>query len=348
MTNEELRDLVDRATPDTPPSFDDVLDRRSRRSRRRRAAAVVGGAAAIAVIVAGTTWLRPGDDTTDPGPSVATGGPVSPSPSPTSTAPAEPPEWDGKGVPPLTLMLSDRMVVLAPWTYCYGNACVDGAPPAHLDEVGSPEVVHFSFPEPGWSFEVTFKEKSNGCGRSITVPARSIGDTAFSVTPAGSAGAWDVQLFGRGPQGGDAVYSFGWTTSTTGTMPEPDAYLGIVSTTGDETHVYAPELAINDLRSTPDEATAVITVTDAHGASRTLEPMHPEPGCSEGTLFFRGADSLVNVLQSVAEVPVTYTVRLTMDGTTYTGTAVYPDDEIKGNEPYASLTFDPPLPAYTG
>ena len=37
-----------------------------------------------------------------------------------------------------------------------------------------------------------------------------------------------------------------------------------------------------------------------------------------------------------------------MDGTTYTGTAVYPDDEIEDLEPYTALTFDPPLPAYIG
>jgi hypothetical protein len=38
-------------------------------------------------------------------------------------------------------------------------------------------------------------------------------------------------------------------------------------------------------------------------------------------------------------------VTLTLDGRTYRATAVYPDDEIKGNEPSVSLQFVPKLPS---
>ena len=93
----------------------------------------------------------------------------------------------------------------------------------------------------------------------------------------------------------------------------------------------------------------MITLTAADGASRTLAPMHPTRDCmGEGQLFFRGPDSLVQGLEDLGPFPYSYTVKLTMDSTTYTGTAVYPDDEIKGLEPYTALTFDPPLPTYTG
>jgi hypothetical protein len=208
MTNDELRDLVDRATPDTPPAFDDVLDRRGRRARRRRATAVVGGAAAIAVIVAGTAWLRSGDaGHVGTGPAVAPGGSSTVSPSPTSTAPSEPPDWDGKGVPPLTLMLDDRMVVLASWSYCYGNACADGMPPEHLDDVGSPETVEFAFPVPGWDFEVTFTPPRDK--RSHTVQATPTSPTTFEITPPKDPGPYTVNLFGTGD--GDVSFTFGWT-----------------------------------------------------------------------------------------------------------------------------------------
>jgi hypothetical protein len=37
-------------------------------------------------------------------------------------------------------------------------------------------------------------------------------------------------------------------------------------------------------------------------------------------------------------------VTLTLDGRTYVATAVYPDDEIEGNEPSVGLQFTPGLP----
>ena len=140
------------------------------------------------------------------------------------------------GVPPLTLMLANRMVVMAPWSYCYGNACIDGMRPEGLDHVGSPDVVRFSFPEPGWTFEVTFKESGDECGRSITVPAESTDDDTFEVPAAGPAGDWEVDLFGRGP-GGDV------TTRSAGPH-RPSArcrsrgYLGLISVSGNKTHIY--------------------------------------------------------------------------------------------------------------
>ena len=31
--------------------------------------------------------------------------------------------------PPVTVRFFDQSIDLSAWTYCYGNACVDGAPP---------------------------------------------------------------------------------------------------------------------------------------------------------------------------------------------------------------------------
>jgi hypothetical protein len=309
-------------------------------TRRRVTVATLAAAAAVAVISA-AAWAVSGDSGDEPpagGERRAAG----------SDSPIQPARWDGEGVPPVTLHLSTRTVTLDPWAYCYDTACVDGIQPEHPEEVGSPDLVRFSFPEPGWTFEARFTEVGSDCPRTITVPATSTGPKTFELEPAGPAGTWDVDLFGRG-DGGDVITTFRWRTPRAGTLPEPDAYLGIVSTTGGDTHVYAPELAINDLASTPENATAVITVTAADGASRTLPELRPTRGCtSVGNLFFNGPDDMRAGLADLGPLPYTYTVDLTMDGTTYTGAAVYPDDEIEGSEPYASLTFDPPLPAYTG
>jgi hypothetical protein len=347
MTDDELtlEALVDRAMPDTPPPFGDVLARRDRWRTRRRAT-MAGAAAVVAVtaIVTGTTLLRvdPGQSS-DPAPAAPTADPTN-APTPET----EPVEWDGEGVPPVSIQLADRIVMLDPWAYCYETACVDGIEPEDPEDMGSPDAVRFSFPLENWDFEATFTEAGDRCGRSITMPATPSSPRTFQLAPAGPAGDWKVSLFGRG-EGGDVIVTFRWTTTTSGTVPEPSGSVSIVDDSGDETHVYAPELSLTDLAETPDRASALITVTAADGASRTLPTLRPSRGChSEGDLFFNGPDRLTAGLADLGPFPYTYTVKLMMDGTTYTGTAVYPDDEIKDVEPYTALTFDPPLPAYQG
>jgi hypothetical protein len=204
----ELAAQVDRATPGGPPPYDDVLARRGRRrARRRTGAAVVGGVAAIAVIFGGSALLQSGDGSEpNPAPPAATQPSTSPTPP---TTPMEPPGWDGEGVPPLTLLLSDRMIVMAPWSYCYGNTCVDGIRPEHLDDVGSPEQVAFSFPVPGWEFEVTFSPEGVPHPRPITGRASQTSGTTFEVVPPTDPGTYDVNLFGQG--GGDVSFTFRWT-----------------------------------------------------------------------------------------------------------------------------------------
>lgn len=174
------------------------------------------------------------------------------------------------------------------------------------------------------------------------------GDYTFLVPPAGLPGEYDVDVFGRGP-GGDVITTFAWATSAAGFLPEPDGYLGIVSGTGGDLHAYPPELGLNDLAETPRKASAVITVTAANGKSLTMPALAPEPGCySAGQLFFRGTDSLGSQVLDLGPKPYRYSVEVTLDGATYTGTGVFPDDETKGSEPYVDLDWEPPLPAYTG
>ena len=106
-------------------------------------------------------------------------------------------------VTPVVLQLEEGPVELAPWTYCLGNGCADGAPPAGLHHVGSPGEVTFTFARDDWTFDATFKEHDDPCARMITVPVEKTGDQEFLIRPAGPAGDWDVDVFGRG--NGDVI-----------------------------------------------------------------------------------------------------------------------------------------------
>ena len=107
--------------------------------------------------------------------------------------------------------------VSAPWTWCYDDACVDGAqPPSRsLVDVGSGESFEFSWPDDGWEFEATFHEPASDCPRTITVPAEPLGAHRYRVPATGPAGRWLVDLFGSGPSG-DAITTVRWETTVDG------------------------------------------------------------------------------------------------------------------------------------
>src|SRR5688500_4065230 len=65
--------------------------------------------------------------------------PASPQGSGTVPDPGAGPDLDAP--PPVTVRFFDRSVDLLAWTYCYGNVCADGSPPAEPPDVGDPEQV---------------------------------------------------------------------------------------------------------------------------------------------------------------------------------------------------------------
>ncbi len=103
-------------------------------------------------------------------------------------------------------------------------------------------------------------------------------------------------------------------------------------------------------------------MTSADGASQTLPILRPDRGCAgEGNAYFNGGTDFGAGLADLGTLPYAYSVRLVMDGTTYTGTATYPPsgdigeaeleeqlESLAEGSGRADLTFDPPLPAYTG
>jgi hypothetical protein len=354
-----LDDAVDQATPTTTRGFEDVLERRRRRRHRRRAA--LAGAAATVTVIGGVTaaglW-RPEDpgSAADPNPSPTTSTTRHSEPGPTRSEPTY--TWSDEPSP-VVLRLADRDVELQPWTYCWTGpanpegisqgTCVDGAPrrPSGLYDVGRSGSVDFWFGMPGWGFEATFSEIGVDCPRRHTVDATATGQQTFRVDPAGPAGRYQVDLFGRG-RGGDVFASFVWTTPEAGPVEQPEASIALVSDQDDALTSYGLEVSVQDLGFQPRHADALVTATAANGRSMTLVAERDGDDCYElGSMFFRGDDDEALDVARLGPAPFTYEVTLTFDGRKYVGTAVWPRDEKRDEAPYTILTFDPPLPAGT-
>jgi len=340
-------------TPEQSAPFREVLARRDKRRRRRRAVAA-GGTAMVAVtaIAIGSQW-GPGDPTDSAGPATS-------SPSPTETQRPEPTyEWS-RQPSPVVLRLAGGDVELKPWSYCWDGppnakgtttgVCADGyARTRELEGIGSPGSVDFWFGVEDWDFQATFTELGADCPRQHTVPAIRTGDQTFRLDPAGLAGRYRVDLFGRGRHGSVST-SFLWTTPTDGPTDQPTAYVALVSGEGDELWAYQLEVGVQDLAFQPQEADVEVTATAANGRSMTLDAELENRGeCyAEGSLFFRGEEDPAHQATQLGPAPFTYQVLLTLDGKRYVGAAVWPRDEKKDEAPNTVLSFDPPLPAYTG
>lgn len=137
----------------------------------------------------------------------------------------------GSGVsepPPLTVSADEESLEVVAWSYCWSgvvtSTCADGAPPANPVDVGSPGQVIIEFPHPDWTFDVEFSEVGDECGgrRSATVrPDAEADGTRGMIEPVGPAGTYDVDVFGRGPQG-DLAATFRWTTPIDGAAAQQE------------------------------------------------------------------------------------------------------------------------------
>ena len=116
--------------------------------------------------------------------------------------------------PPVTVHYGDESVELTAWTYCFGNVCADGFPPAPPPNVGSPEAVVIEFPLREWSFTATFVPVAKECVRAERVRLEAIVEGRFVLQPVGRADTYDVTLAGQGD--GDLFVTFRWTTPRDG------------------------------------------------------------------------------------------------------------------------------------
>jgi hypothetical protein len=275
----------------------------------------------------------------------------------------EPPEptytWNDQPSP-VVLLLPSSNVELRPWAYCWTGpprrsglssaVCPNGAPenPAQLDAVGPAEAVDFWFGMPGWDFEAAFSEIGPACPRRHTIDATATSDRTFHLQPAGPAGRYQVDLFGRGGTGSVSA-SFVWTTPRAGPIEQPEAYIALVTDSGDRLTSYGLEVGVSDLGFQPRRADVRVTATAANGRSTTLDATREGHGdeCSEqGAVFFHGDDSSAHKVARLGPAPFTYRVVLSLNGDEYIGTGVWPRDEQPDQAPNTTLTFDPPLPPY--
>jgi hypothetical protein len=279
--------------------------------------------------------------------------PSGPAPTATTTAGVRHAVTGPDGPPPFRVRYDRHELVLHPHTYCYGNGCVDGVV-AEPPDIGSPAEIQVYVPVEEFALSVHARELTGvtrpgepssaaTCGgRSFEMPVEDLGDGWYSVRAPGPAAHYDVELFAQG--GGDMIGSLRWRTPTTGPMPEPSARLALIADHDGEPDSYGLELAVEDLAETPTEVSAEIEVT-ANGRSMTFAAEQAADRCrSAGDLYFDRPDDLAKQAAGLGDFPFTTTVTLTLDGRTYVATAVYPDDEIEGNEPSVALEFAPELP----
>jgi hypothetical protein len=268
--------------------------------------------------------------------------PTSPHGSETTPDPGAGPDLDSP--PPVTVRFFDGSIELRAWTYCYGNVCADGSPPAEPPDVGDPEQVIVEFPLQGWSFTASFRATGDECAREQTMPLDPTGDGAFVLRPAGHADTYDVTLFGRGD--GDLFVTFRWTTPIDGPLPSPEATLAVLAGHDGQIDSYGVELYLTNLARTPGDASATITVQAETGESVSFDATRAKTTClPEGTIFWDGPDQRGLAAASLGDGPFTYEVELVLDGIRYVAIADWPADQIVGNEPSVALEFAPALPA---
>lgn len=251
--------------------------------------------------------------------------------------------------PPDVIVRGDGTeLALQPYTFCWGKACADGAPPEPLPDAGSPAELEVEFPEPDWTFSAEFRRSDDECARTQAAELEPLSPTTHRLVPLGEAGSYDVDLFGRGD--GDLFARFRWTTPEDGPPPEPEAWLSVLADHDGVVDSYGVELTVTNLASSPDQADARITVTSAGGEEHAFQPTSTsyapqECDAIEGQLAWRGPEADGHRAAELGDPPFSYTVDLDLDGTTYVGTATWPDDEHPDRAPAVPLTFDPPLPA---
>jgi hypothetical protein len=244
----------------------------------------------------------------------------------------------------VTVHFLDQSVALRAWTYCYGNLCADGSPPAAPADVGSPDEVIVEFPLPDWSFTASFQPAGKPCGRIQEASLEPVGDGRFVLRPVGHADTYDVTLFGRGD--GDLFTTFRWTTPADGPLPTPEARLAVLAGHDGEVDSYGVELELTNLAHTPKQASARITVRAADGAEVTFDATRSSMGCfPEGTVYWDGPDAKGLEAAGLGEGPFTYRVDIVLDGIRHVAEAEWPADEIRGNEPSVGLEFSPGLPS---
>lgn len=252
---------------------------------------------------------------------------------------------DEKKPPPFTLHYGNKKLDIKPYGYCYGTTCADGIPRKPLASVGSPQSVVIELGLKDWTIEANFRASGEPCGQSQSTTLKPDKDGLYHLTPLGHAGAYDVQLFGRG-EGGDVAGSFRWKTPADGPLTAPSAIMALIADQGGKPESYGLELGLTNLAVSPKTASAKIKVTAANGRSLEFTPPVAGHSCAAGgNVSFALPAVKAKAAAAIGGFPFVYDVTVSLDGTKYRATATYPSDQIEGNEPNVALRFSPALPA---
>jgi hypothetical protein len=261
----------------------------------------------------------------------------------------------GQRPPSVVVRAGGQALELDAWTFCWTSQrqgqrqslCADGMPPNDPPDIGAPPRVEITFPLPAWTFHAEFTTADDECARTFPAEVVRIGDTTWTLEPAGPPGTYDVTLSGFGKEG-DLFVTFSWETPQQGPIPAPAGRLAVLADHDGVVDSYGVELALSDLAATPETAEAEVTVTAANGRSLTFEATRgPEEECfAAGSVYWDGPDAAGLEAAGLGPGPFTYRVVVTLDGTEHVATATWPDDVIPDNEPSVGLEFNPPLPAF--
>jgi hypothetical protein len=159
-----------------------------------------------------------------------------------------------------------------------------------------------------------------------------------------------VSVTGYGDTGNDLATSFRWTTQTDSTHITPATgtvgFMGPPMERDDPVVAFGPSLLLSGL---PDEAAdpvAELVLPDAPGAPSYPMDLRPDQCRHDGVLDFEGRTKAGDEvdLPPLGDPPYRTEVRVTLAGTTYVGTASWPEDLQPRNSNSLQLHWSPPLP----
>ena len=210
--------------------------------------------------------------------------------------------------PTLTVQGPGAVVDLRPWSYCWGNVCADGVPPQFLPSLGSGDRVRVSSSGTGLSLSAEFVAAEEECARVQHVPLGTMGKR-LSLWPAGPAGTYDVLLHVKGSQGHSASYGFRWTTTRDGMWPAPAASATVLADDDGTITSYGVEVNVENMATTPRQASATIEVTSAEGRRTTIRPQRvvPGEGCAPtGSVAFQAPEMAAQAVIASGSAPFRY------------------------------------------
>lgn len=322
------------------------------RATRARLRALAGATLMVAVITGCGT--QPAD-----GPAKPSGSESPPESAGSASQGAEekvPSQPDDVAVPapPVTVRSGDHVLDLTAWTTCWSepggeNGCWDGAPPDDPPDLGRiTGDVQVTFPHDGWSFEATLRHPVESCSLSLPVELEPVDERTWRLPGTGPAGAYEVDVMGRGPEG-DVHVTFAMQTTRAGAVARPTSALDMFYGQDDSPVIYgAAHLALANLPSTPEEASGLLVVEASDGRRTEVGLIPADTGCVPvGTVSLTEASGAASERDAVAEFgpePYQIEAQLRLDGTQHVATVSWPQD-VDDETSSIPLVYDPPLPA---